>query len=699
MAPPGDPQTSPEIRLGAWRREPWFVRGAWAVVVLAALAGMASLALVGHSPLTHKMVHAIQATALGLLVLRAILVPERRLLTWLITAGLGCFALARIVDHHELVGGVLVLVGIGMLWASILLLLKGSEARIGRVVLLDGIGFGFAAASLVTLGTFESRMAAEHSSAVSFTLGFGVPVLAAFALASGIALEAILQGGDEAWLGAMLLAVAGVVVSSGALPTHLLPSDLGPTAVDGASILTALAAAAAVWLPPRAPSSEIHSWGLLVVPSATGAIGVAVLAGGGFLETLPGSATAFAALAIMAVLVRMPLQHHDARFLGAGLRAAQARLMEDQLTGLLGHRAFQERLADEIDRAIRDHESLALVVLDIDHFAAVNGRYGHEVGDRVIQGVADCLRREAAGDGILGRIGGESFGWLLPACDDLEAWDRAEAVRHAIKERPVADVQSVTVSAGVTDLRQGRTPTRLLELANGALYWAKDHGRDNVVQYNPGVVQALSAEEKSTQMVRGQALNAMRVLARAVDARDPYTRQHSERVADLSVQLATVLQWPQERIIALREAALVHDVGKIGVPDSILLKPTPLDDQEREQVNEHAALGAQIVGDVLTEEQTAWVRGHHERFDGRGYPDGIAGADITDGARVMAVADSWDAMTTDRPYRKGLDEDEAMRRVVDGSGTQFDPEVVVAIQVLHEAGAMQMFMAKPPVPA
>ncbi|MGI9539262.1 MAG: HD-GYP domain-containing protein [Miltoncostaeaceae bacterium] len=209
-----------------------------------------------------------------------------------------------------------------------------------------------------------------------------------------------------------------------------------------------------------------------------------------------------------------------------------------------------------------------------------------------------------------------------------------------------------------------------------------------MVRYTPDVVEVLSDTERADGLARQQALQSIRVLARAVDAKDSSTREHSERVADVAVQIAHVLGWDLPRAAELRESGLVHDVGKIAVPDSILFKPSRLTEGEFEIVKQHAAVGAEMVGDVLTDKQVSWVRGHHERWDGRGYPDGLAGEMIPTGARILALADSWDVMTAERPYsasRSSVDALEECRRC---SGAQFWPVAVDALARLCEAGAL-----------
>jgi diguanylate cyclase (GGDEF)-like protein len=299
--------------------------------------------------------------------------------------------------------------------------------------------------------------------------------------------------------------------------------------------------------------------------------------------------------------------------------------------------------------AERSGRPLSLVLLDLDHFKRINDSFGHPAGDAGVTEVARRLASCARRGEVVARVGGEEFAWLLPGADAMDAWQAAERARVEVSATPLLSYGSLTISAGVCELSQAGGAGELHRLADGALYWAKAHGRDRCIRYSPEVVEELSAGERAARLEHQQALNAVHALARAVDAKDPYTQRHSERVADIAVRLALELGWPAERLRELREAAVLHDVGKIAVPDAILTKPGALTPDEFALVREHPARGAEIVAEALTPEQASWVRGHHERVDGGGYPDGIAGDAIPDGARVMALADAWDAMTSDRP--------------------------------------------------
>jgi diguanylate cyclase (GGDEF)-like protein/PAS domain S-box-containing protein len=332
------------------------------------------------------------------------------------------------------------------------------------------------------------------------------------------------------------------------------------------------------------------------------------------------------------------------------LAAAEEMAAVDPLTGLANHRTFHERLNAEVDRARRSGRGVALVLMDLDHFKRVNDHHGHQTGDQVLAHAARVFRDETRSGELIARVGGEEFAMILPDADGEEALRAAERVRRAVAATEFPAVGRMTISAGVCDLGQAEDADALYRLADGALYWAKHRGRDRVVRYSPDAAEPLSAREQADRLERQQALVSVRLLARVVDAKDPSTRRHSERVGDLCAEIAEELGWSTERAAMLREAGLVHDVGKIGVPDAVLFAPRALGEDEWALVRDHAALGARIVSEALNPEQVAWVRGHHERWDGTGYPDGLLAEDCPEGARILALADAWDVMTSERPY-------------------------------------------------
>lgn len=237
--------------------------------------------------------------------------------------------------------------------------------------------------------------------------------------------------------------------------------------------------------------------------------------------------------------------------------------------------------------------------------------------------------------------------------------DPEEAVRHEIRCTPVR--------------RLGRTAGAVVEMRPAAV---ELEGRS---WKGARADEACAGCANADAAGAAQRLSGLRVLARVIDARDPSTQRHSERVAALAGTIARTRGWGTAQISALHAAALIHDVGKVGIPDAILGKPGRLSSEEFDLVKAHATLGAAIAAELVSDEQARWIRHHHERWDGRGYPDGLHGTQIPEGARIIAVADAWDAMTAARPYRAALATDRAVAQIREGAGTQFDPECATAL--------------------
>jgi diguanylate cyclase (GGDEF)-like protein/putative nucleotidyltransferase with HDIG domain len=357
----------------------------------------------------------------------------------------------------------------------------------------------------------------------------------------------------------------------------------------------------------------------------------------------------------------------------------------DPLTGLANHRAFQERLQAEVGRAQRHGRPVAVALVDVDRFKDVNDAGGHAAGDQVLRAVAVHLRAHLRAEDLLARVGGDEFAVLLPEVGAGEAAAALERARRTIERAPFAGGAHLTISVGVCDATHAADAAQLSRFADGALYWSKEHGRNRVSTYDPATIQELSADERIGRLQRSQALTGIRALARAIDARDPSTHEHSERVAQLAARLADERGWPADRVALLHEAALVHDVGKIGIPDAILLKPSRLTREEYEVIKGHAELSARMVEEILSPEQVAWILSHHERPDGGGYPRGLRGAQLSEGAALLAAADAFDVMVSARPYSPGRTVADALAECRALAGAQFAPEAVAALEAVHGA--------------
>ncbi len=357
----------------------------------------------------------------------------------------------------------------------------------------------------------------------------------------------------------------------------------------------------------------------------------------------------------------------------------------DVLTGLPTEVLFRERVTQEAVRSRRHSHALTLVEVSVNGRTSTDGAPDGDDFDRVLRRVSRRLGRAARGGDILGRLDGDVFGWLLPYCE-LEggrvATDRlrAEIAREQLPE-------GVSVSIGICDAGHVRDGDALMAAAADALGRARSLPGNATGEYVDPRPHGRPAAPEPRPSGRSDDIGTVYAMSRAVDARDPSMFEHSRRVADLAGHLARRLGWSTSSEVRLREAALLHDVGKVGVPDEILLKTTALTPDEYRIARTHAEIGAQIIAGILDDEQVLWVRHHQERLDGQGYPDGLSGDLIPDGARILGLADSWDSMTAGRPYRDPLPAADALSQCTALAGTQFCPLVVLTLVDLWESGA------------
>jgi len=350
----------------------------------------------------------------------------------------------------------------------------------------------------------------------------------------------------------------------------------------------------------------------------------------------------------------------------------------DNLTKLFNHRYLQERLIALFKGA--DFENpLSLIMIDIDDFKLFNDTHGHQKGDDLLFQIGQIITKFAPHSGFAARYGGEEFVVVLPGLDSAKAVALAEVIRLKIdtqffygeEHQPAG---KITISCGVaTAPEYAKTPEELIQRADQALYRAKSLSKNRVELYS-------SVFEELLKTARGEEknlINSFQTLLQVINAKDRYTYGHSERVMEYSVKLAGEINLPESDITLLRYAAFLHDIGKIEIDRNLLNKADILNDREFNTIQQHCRWGSEIIKAVpQLDKTTSIILHHHENYNGSGYPHGLSGESIPLLARIIRIADSYDAMTSNRPYRKAMSNDEALEEIKRCSGTMFDPKLV-----------------------
>jgi diguanylate cyclase (GGDEF) domain/uncharacterized domain HDIG len=351
----------------------------------------------------------------------------------------------------------------------------------------------------------------------------------------------------------------------------------------------------------------------------------------------------------------------------------------DPLTGLGNHRSFQNRLREEVTKAQEGGSSVGLIIIDIDGFKDVNDSLGHLAGDQVLRDLARQLTEVTRDDNTF-RYGGDEIAVLLPGAVCADPIAVANRLRKAVMSLAAPDGQPLTASLGVACFPEtASTPDELVYRADMAMYWAKSSGKNRVSAWDTAMTDDLNSAPFRYIGGRKEPADVVAAFSTALAAKDPATGEHTERCSWYTAALAAELGLSDEDIATARLAALLHDIGKLVVPDDILLKPGPLTGDETEHIRRHPVDGANMLTQVptLTRAVPGILR-HHEHFDGSGYPDGLSGEGIPIIARILLVSDAFDTMTTDRPYSVAISADAAISELERCSGTQFDPKVVAA---------------------
>ncbi|PKM81621.1 MAG: hypothetical protein CVU89_09005 [Firmicutes bacterium HGW-Firmicutes-14] len=369
-------------------------------------------------------------------------------------------------------------------------------------------------------------------------------------------------------------------------------------------------------------------------------------------------------------------------------RLEQAELLAtlDGLTGLYNHRYFQQRLQEEIERAERFSLPLSLVMMDIDCFKHYNDSQGHPAGDRVLRSIGEITRKTIRGVDIAARYGGEEFALILIDTGPDQALMVGERIRKEVESYPFdgRDEQPagrLTISLGIATYPVNATrKDDLIKMADDALYKAKYISKNKVVLYY-SVLDELKTELDKSEL---DLINTIKTLISVINSKDKYTYGHSERVVQYSVMIAEAFKLPEKDLKNIKVGAYLHDIGKIEIDRELLNKQGPLSEAEMNIIQQHPAWGAQIVSSVKSlKDVVPMILYHHEKFNGGGYPMGIKGEQIPFEARILKVADSFDAMTSLRPYQGRKSYEQSREELVKCSGADFDPDIVeVFLEIL-----------------
>jgi diguanylate cyclase (GGDEF)-like protein len=405
--------------------------------------------------------------------------------------------------------------------------------------------------------------------------------------------------------------------------------------------------------------------------------------------------------------------------IAASLADTHDRATVDRLTGVANRQVLLALLFSEVERASRYERPLCVAFVDIDHFKAVNDSYGHEAGDVVLRGVAQTISENLRASDMIGRYGGEEFMLILTETSVDEGAALSEKLRKLVEKARFAvegnAELSVTISIGIAGGtgKQVRME-HLVRDADAAMYSAKSLGRNQTYIFEepdedsrvPRAPISDAGRARAVEIGRRAREAATDILTSYIAPLPHYRGQPSALIASIVGEMALRLELPDAEIDRIRVAALLHDVGKVAVPDAILDKPAALTSAEWRSVVQHPRIGQVILEHAAAlRDAVPIILHHHERYGGHGYPYGLRASEIPLGARIVAIADAYDAMTHDRPYKRAMSHDAAIAELRLHAGTQFDPELVVLFCDLYadhaptpDPGVLAMMAPPPPTP-
>lgn len=350
----------------------------------------------------------------------------------------------------------------------------------------------------------------------------------------------------------------------------------------------------------------------------------------------------------------------------------------DELTGLYNHRYFQEFLQKSIDNADKENQEVSLLFMDIDYFKNFNDINGHQAGDLLLKEISQIMKSCIRGSDVVARYGGEEFAAILPNTTENNAVKIGERIRSSIqntyfKGQENQPDKNITISIGVSSYpKKAINKHQLINTADDALYRAKSFNRNRVELYR-SVLDDLS----ENMDINKDTVRSLKAFISMINIKDRYTYAHTERVVIYTKYFGEYLDLTKAEKIRLQVSAYLHDIGKLEIPDDVLNKKEKLTESERQMFINHPQAGVDLIKDIKQlDEFKPIIKHHHERYDGKGYPSGLKRTEIPYLSRILTIADSFDAMTSNRPYNKVKTQEEGIKELRDNAGTQFDPDLV-----------------------